>query len=81
LAWLFPAIRAESIYLQFVGIDGEVVVPGHLFLQPLNAAIFKLDNLSALCADQVVMVFIFMYDLKTGASFTKLLLLCKPTLT
>ena len=62
-----------------MSINGEVVVPGHLFLQPLDAAILKLDNLPALCADQVVMVLIFMYDLEAGASFTKLLFLFKTT--
>ena len=64
-----------------MGVDGEIVVPGHLFLQPLNAAIFKLYNLATFRTYEVVMVFILMYDLKAGSSFTKLLLLCKTTFT
>ena len=50
------AARTEAVELKPVGLDGKSVPGGHLFLEPLNVAVFKLHDLSTVGANKVVVV-------------------------
>ena len=50
------AARTEAVELKSVGLDGKSVPGSHFFLEPLNVAVFKLYDLSAVGADKVVVV-------------------------
>ena len=50
------AAGAEAVELKSVGFDDKSVLGRHFFLKALNVAVFKLDNLIAAGADQVIVV-------------------------
>ncbi len=50
------AVRAEAVELKSVGFNGKSVPGGHLFLEPLNVAVLKLYDLSAVGTNKVVVV-------------------------
>lgn len=50
------AAGTEAVELQPVGLDGKAIAGGDLFLQTLDLAVFKLDDLSAAGADEVVVM-------------------------
>ena len=50
------ATRTETVELKTVGFDGKSVPRGHFFLEPLNFFIFKLHDLLAAGADEVIVV-------------------------
>jgi hypothetical protein len=50
------AARTEAVELKSVGLDGKSVPGGHFFLESLNVAIFKLHDLAAVGANEVVVV-------------------------
>jgi hypothetical protein len=50
------AAGTEAVEFQTVGLDDEAVAGGHLFLQTLDLAVFELHDLSAVGANEVVVV-------------------------
>ena len=50
------AARAETVEFEAVSLDGKAVSGGDFFLQLLDLAIFKLHDLPATGADEVVVV-------------------------
>lgn len=54
--------RTEAVEFQTVSFDGEAVASGDFLLQTFNVAVFKLHDLSAVCADEMV-VMAFMGDI------------------
>jgi len=50
------AARTEAVKFETVGLDGEAVAGSDLFLEALNIAVFELHNLSAIGANEVVVV-------------------------
>ncbi len=50
------AARAEAIELKTVGLNGKSVAGGDFFLKPFNFAVFKLDDLAAAGANEVIVV-------------------------
>ena len=50
------AARAESVELETVGLDGKTVPRCHFFLKALNVAVLELHDLSATCADEMVVM-------------------------
>ena len=54
--------RTEAVEFQAVGFDGEAVASGDFLLKAFNVAVFKLHDLSAVCADEMV-VMAFMGDI------------------
>jgi hypothetical protein len=50
------AARTEAVELKSVGLDGKSVPGGHFFLESLNVAIFKLHDLAAVGADEMIVV-------------------------
>ena len=50
------AARTEAVELKSVGLDGKSVPGGHFFLESLNIAVFKLHDLAAVGADEVIVV-------------------------
>ncbi len=48
--------RTEAVEFKSVGFDGKSVPGGHFFLEPLNFFIFKLHDLLAAGADEVIVV-------------------------
>ena len=49
-------VRAEAIELETVGLNGESIAGGDFFLKLFNFAVFKLDDLAATCANEVIVV-------------------------
>jgi len=54
--------RTEAVEFQTVSFDGEAVASGDFLLKTFNVAVFKLHDLSAVCADEMV-VMAFMGDI------------------
>jgi hypothetical protein len=54
--------RTEAVEFQTVGLDDEAVASGDFLLKTFNVAVFKLHDLSAVCADEMV-VMAFMGDI------------------
>ena len=50
------AARTEAVQLKSVGVDGKSVPGGDFLLEPLNFFVFKLYDLLAACADEVIVV-------------------------
>ena len=50
------ATGTEAVQLEPVSLDGEAILGGDFFLQPFNLAVFELDDLAAVLADQVIVV-------------------------
>ena len=50
------AARTEAVKFETVGLDGEAVAGRDLFLETLNIAILELHDLSAIGANEVVVV-------------------------
>ncbi len=50
------AARTEAVELKSVGLDGESVLGGHFFLEPLNFHVFKFHDPLAVGADEVIVV-------------------------
>lgn len=50
------AVRAKTVKFEAVGLDRKAVTGSDLFLKPLNVAVFKLHNLSAVGANEMVVV-------------------------
>ena len=50
------AARTEAVQLKSVGVDGKSVSGGDFLLKPLNFFVFKLHDLLAACADEVIVV-------------------------
>ena len=50
------AAGTESVQFEAVGLDGEAVAGGDLFLEAFDIAVFKLHDLSAPGTDEVVMM-------------------------
>ncbi len=73
-------VCTQPVYLQFMRIYSETVHPGNLFLMLFYVTVFKLDNLTAFCANEMIVVFIILHDLKPGAAFSEFLLLCDSEL-
>jgi hypothetical protein len=48
--------RTEAVEFEAVGLDGEAVSGGHLFLKAFDVAVFELHNFSAVGADEVIVV-------------------------
>jgi hypothetical protein len=51
-----PAAGAEAVELEPVGLNDEAVSGGDFFLQLFDLTIFKLDDLAAAGADEVIVV-------------------------
>ena len=49
-------VRAEAIELETVGLNGESIASGDFFLKLFNFAVFKLDDLAATGANEVIVV-------------------------
>ncbi len=65
-----------------MSIYGKVIIFCDLLLKPFNVRIFKLNNLAALCAYKVVVVLVvFVYDLKARTAFAKFSLLRNAAFT
>ena len=50
------AAGAEAVQFEAVGLDGEAVLDSDFFLQALDLAVFKLHDLAAAGANQVIVV-------------------------
>lgn len=50
------AARTEAIELEAVGLNGKTVPQCHFFLKMLNVAVLELHDLSAACANEMVMM-------------------------
>ncbi len=50
------AARTEAVELEAVGLDGEPIAGGDFLLQLFNFAVFKLDDLAATGANEMIMV-------------------------
>ena len=50
------ATGTETVQFKAVGLDGKPVSYGDFFLQALDVAVLKLDDLSAPCTDQMVVM-------------------------
>jgi hypothetical protein len=48
--------RAEAIELETVGLNGESIASGDFFLKLFNFTVFKLDDLAATGANEVIVV-------------------------
>ena len=48
--------RTDTVEFEAMGLDGKAVAGGHFFLKFLDLAVFKLHDLSAVGADQVVVM-------------------------
>jgi hypothetical protein len=50
------AARAESVEFEAVSLDGKTVPRCHFFLKTLNVAVLKLHDLTATCANEMVVM-------------------------
>lgn len=55
-------VPAEPIKLKLVAINRELVFPGHHLLESLDGRVFKFDDLSTPCTDEMIVV-IFIRDI------------------
>ena len=51
-----PAAGAHAVEFQLMGLDGETVSPGHVFLKSFDIFILEFYNLAAGSADEVIVV-------------------------